>query len=199
MIRIDELLRAYRLGYFPMANPEDGKLYWCQPHKRAVFPLESYEPSRQLKRVIRKNEFTVTINSAFERVVSECAAPRKDDTDTWISGDIAEAYVMLNRIGVAHSFECWHDGQLAGGLYGVAMGGAFFGESMFYRRSYASQVAFDRLVFHLRKKGYLLLDAQIMNPHLEKLGAVEISHEEYMRRLIVALKKKIVFLEAGEI
>ncbi|NTU96258.1 MAG: leucyl/phenylalanyl-tRNA--protein transferase [Chlorobiaceae bacterium] len=198
MIRIDELLRAYRLGYFPMANPEDGKIYWCQPHKRAVFPLESYTASRQVKRVIRDRQYTVTIDKAFEKVVGECAAPRKNDSGTWISGEIAEAYILLNRMGVAHSFESWHDGELAGGLYGVSIGGAFFGESMFFRRSYASQVAFDRLVFHLRSRGYLLLDAQIMNPHLEKLGALEISHEEYMLQLHRAMKKKIVFLQAGE-
>ncbi|NTV97728.1 MAG: leucyl/phenylalanyl-tRNA--protein transferase [Chlorobiaceae bacterium] len=198
MIRVDELLRAYRLGYFPMSNPEDGKLYWCQPHKRAVFSLESYAPSRQLRRVMKNNEFTVTIDRAFESVIRECAAPRKDGNGSWISREIVEAYLLLNKLGVAHSFESWHDGKLAGGLYGVAMGGAFFGESMFFRRSYASQVAFDRLVFHLRKKGYLLLDAQIMNPHLEKLGALEISREEYMVQLGRALKKKIVFLQAGE-
>ncbi|NTW55968.1 MAG: leucyl/phenylalanyl-tRNA--protein transferase [Chlorobiaceae bacterium] len=198
MIRIDELLKAYRLGYFPMANPEDGKLYWCQPHNRAVFPLDSYKPSRQVKRVIRNNEYTVTIDKAFDSVIRQCAAPRRNDSNTWISDDIVEAYLMLHTLGVAHSFECWHEGELAGGLYGVAMGAAFFGESMFFRRAYASQVAFDSLVSHLRQKGYLLLDAQIMNPHLEKLGAVEITHEEYMRRLLPALKKKIVFLEAGE-
>ncbi len=198
MIRIDELLKAYRLGYFPMANPEDGKLYWCQPHNRAVFPLDSYKPSRQVKRVIRNNEYAVTIDKAFESVIWQCAAPRRNDSTTWISDDIVEAYLMLHTLGVAHSFESWHEGELAGGLYGVAMGAAFFGESMFFRRSYASQVAFDRLVSHLRQRGYLLLDAQIMNPHLEKLGAVEITHDEYMRQLLPALKKKIVFLEAGE-
>jgi leucyl/phenylalanyl-tRNA---protein transferase len=198
MIRIDDLLRAYRHGYFPMSDPEDGKLYWCQPHKRAVFSLGSYRPSRHVRRLLRKKEFTVTIDRAFEKVIGECAAPRKNETGTWISGEIVDAYVKLNRLGLAHSFECWHGGELAGGLYGVAMGGAFFGESMFFRRSYASQVAFDRLVLHLRSRGYQLLDAQIMNTHLEKLGAFEITHEEYMMLLGQALKKKIVFLQAGE-
>lgn len=198
MLRIDELLRAYRCGYFPMCDPDDGNVYWCQPHRRAVFSLESYRPSRQLRRIVRKGEFEVTIDREFEQVVRACAAPRKNESETWICDEIIDAYVKLFRLGLAHSVESWYDGELSGGLYGIAMGGAFFGESMFFRRSYASQVAFDRLVFHLRSRGYLLLDAQIMNPHLAKLGAFEISHEDYMQQLGRALKKKIVFLQAGE-
>jgi leucyl/phenylalanyl-tRNA---protein transferase len=198
MIRIEDLIRAYRTGFFPMSDPSDGMVYWCQPHRRAVFSLETYKPSRQVGRVIRKREFTVTIDKAFEQVIRECAAPRASDSETWISADIIDAYITLHHLGLAHSFESWYKGELAGGLYGIAMGGAFFGESMFFRRSYASQVAFDRLVFHLRSRGYLLLDAQIMNPHLGKLGAFEISHEEYMNLLASALRKKIVFHQAGE-
>ncbi|NTW82418.1 MAG: leucyl/phenylalanyl-tRNA--protein transferase [Chlorobiaceae bacterium] len=198
MIRIEDLIRAYRTGFFPMSDPSDGKVYWCQPHRRAVFSLETYKPSRQVSRVIRKREFTVTIDRTFEQVIRECAAPRASDSETWISDDIIEAYITLHHLGLAHSFESWYKGELAGGLYGIAICGAFFGESMFFRRSYASQVAFDRLVFHLRNRGYLLLDAQIMNPHLGKLGAFEISHEEYMALLGTALKKKIVFHQAGE-
>ncbi len=198
MIRIEDLIRAYRTGFFPMSDPSDGMVYWCQPHRRAVFSLETYKPSRQVSRVIRKREFTVTIDKAFEQVIRECAAPRASDSETWISADIIDAYITLHHLGLAHSFESWYKGELSGGLYGIAMGGAFFGESMFFRRSYASQVAFDRLVFHLRSRGYLLLDAQIMNPHLGKLGAFEISHEEYMNLLASALRKKIVFHQAGE-
>ncbi len=193
MIALDQLLRAYRQGFFPMSDPEDGKVYWCQPHNRAVISLAAYKPSRDVARLLRKKEFIVTIDRVFEEVIRGCAAPRKDDDKTWISEEIIEAYCTLQRHGVAHSFECWQGGELAGGLYGLAMGGAFFGESMFSRRSYASQIAFDRLVHHLRLKGYLLLDAQIMNPHLAKLGAVEISHEEYMLELEQALRKKAVF------
>jgi len=194
MIDIDELLRAYRQGFFPMSDPADGKVYWCQPYKRAVVPLASYRASRDVLRLNRKKEFDVTFDNAFEEVIGECAAPRKNDQETWISGEIVDVYCKLHRLGLAHSVESWYRGELAGGLYGIAMGGAFFGESMFFRRSYASRIAFDRLVFHMKSKGYLLLDAQIMNPHLGKLGAVEISHEDYMVQLNKALEKKIVFL-----
>ncbi len=194
MIRIEELLRAYRQGFFPMSDPLDGKIFWCQPYKRAVVPLESYSPSHEVRRLIRKKEFIVTFDKDFDGVIRGCAAPRKSDHETWISGEIIEAYSKLHQLGLVHSVESWYQGELAGGLYGMAMGGAFFGESMFFRRSCASRIAFDRLVFHLKQKGYLLLDAQIMNPHLRKLGAVEIAHEEYMEQLDQALQKKIVFL-----
>jgi leucyl/phenylalanyl-tRNA---protein transferase len=194
MIRIDQLLSAYRQGFFPMSDPHDKKVYWCQPYKRAVFHLDSYRASRDVLRLTRKNEFSVTFDREFEGVINGCAAPRKNDHETWISGEIMEAYVKLHRLGLAHSIESWYQGELVGGLYGIAMGAAFFGESMFSRRSYASRIAFDRLVSHLREKGYLLLDAQIMNPHLQRLGAVEIEHEEYMQQLGQALQKKIVFL-----
>jgi leucyl/phenylalanyl-tRNA--protein transferase len=194
MIRINELLRAYSQGFFPMSDPQDEKVYWCQPYKRAVFDLESYRPSRDVLRLTRKKEFSITVDKEFEGVIKGCAAPRKNDHETWISGEIMEAYIKLHKLGLAHSIESWHEGELAGGLYGLAMGGAFFGESMFSRRSYASRIAFDRLVAHLKERGYLLLDAQIMNPHLEKLGAVEIDHDEYMAQLNQALQKKIVFL-----
>jgi len=194
MIRIDDLLRAYHHGFFPMSDPEDGKVYWCQPYKRAIVRLDSYSPSRDVCRLKRKKEFRVTFNEEFERVIKGCAAPRKNDDATWISSEIIEAYIQLNRLGLAHSVESWYEGELVGGLYGIALRGAFFGESMFFRRAYASQIAFDSLVSHLIHKGYMLLDAQIMNPHLEKLGAVEISHEEYMELLAEAMKEKIVFL-----
>lgn len=194
IIRIDELLRAYHQGYFPMSDPKDGKVYWCQPHKRAIVHLDSYQPSRDVLRLKRKKEFSVTLDEEFEGVIKGCAAPRKNDDETWISGEIMDAYIKLYELGLAHSVDVWYEGELAGGLYGLAMGGVFFGESMFFRRSYASQIAFDFLVVHLINKGYHLLDAQIMNPHLAKLGAVEIGHNEYMELLADALKKKIVFL-----
>lgn len=194
MIRIDELLRAYRQGFFPMSDPKDEKVYWCQPYKRAIVDLDSYKPSRDVLRLKRKKEFRVTVDEEFEGVIRGCAAPRNSDHETWISGEIMDAYVKLYQLGLAHSVESWYGGELAGGLYGIAMGGVFFGESMFFRRSYASQIAFDYLVLHLIKRGYLLLDAQIMNPHLRKLGAVEIDHEEYMVLLAHALQEKIVFL-----
>jgi len=196
MIDIGELLRAYREGYFPMSDPSDEKVYWCQPHFRAVVPLDDYRPSRDVRRILRRNDYRVRFNTDFEGVIRACAAPRKNESEseTWISREIADTYLKLHRLGIAHSVESWYGEELAGGLYGIAIGGAFFGESMFYRRSYASQIAFDRLVRHLQQKGFLLLDAQIMNPHLQKLGAVDVPHEEYMQMLSQALLKKIRFL-----
>ena len=194
MIRIDELLGAYRQGFFPMSDPKDEQVFWCQPHKRAVFNLDTFRASRDVLRLTRKNEFTVTFDKEFAGVIKGCAAPRKHDHETWISGEIMETYIELHSLGLAHSIESWYEGELVGGLYGMAMGGAFFGESMFSRRSYASQIAFNQLVIHLKERGYLLLDAQIMNPHLQKLGAVEIEHEEYMLQLSHAVQKKILFL-----
>jgi leucyl/phenylalanyl-tRNA--protein transferase len=194
MISIADIMRAYRQGFFPMADPSDGVVRWCQPYKRAVIPLQSYRPSRDVCRLIRQNKFSVTIDRDFQGVIRSCAMPRKEDAETWISEEIISAYVKLHELGIAHSVEAWYQGELAGGLYGLAIGGAFFGESMFYRKPYASQIAFDRLVMHLRAKDYLMLDAQIMNPHLKKLGAIEIDHEDYMAALQPALDKKILFI-----
>ena len=194
MLQIDEVIRAYLHGYFPMANPEEGKIYWCQPRRRAIVPLERYRASRVVRNLVRKGAFDVCINRDFEAVIRGCAAPRETENETWISSAIVTAYVELHKHGLAHSIECYSGGRLAGGLYGLAIGGAFFGESMFYRLPNASKVAFDRLVLHLKKKRYMLLDAQIMNPHLERLGAVEIAHVEYMALLHRALRKKIRFL-----
>jgi leucyl/phenylalanyl-tRNA--protein transferase len=194
MISIAALLQAYRQGFFPMADPSDGVVRWCQPYRRAVVPLDTYRPSRDVSRLVRKKAFSVMIDRDFSGVIRGCAQPRKDDAETWISREIINAFLKLHELGIAHSVEAWYDGELAGGLYGLAIGGAFFGESMFYRRPYASQVAFDHLVVHLKEKGFLMLDAQIMNPHLRKLGAVEIDHELYMQYLRAALGKKIVFI-----
>ncbi len=193
-MKIDEVLRAYRDGYFPMGNPEDGRIYWCQPWRRAVVPLMSYRPSRVVRRLVERNVFEVCFNRDFSTVIQSCAAPRRNDSQTWIFDEIIAAYMELHEQGIAHSVECYCKGELAGGLYGLAIGGTFFGESMFYRVPNASKVAFDRLVTHLKEKGYELLDCQIMNPHLARLGAVEIEHEEYMLLLRRALEKPIRFL-----
>lgn len=194
MIRVEDILRAYRHGFFPMADSREGTVSWCQPHQRAVVPFEEFKPSRSLKRVIDEGRFTIKTNTAFEQVIRACALPRAAEKETWISEEIIEVFVRLHRLGLAHSVESWLDGKLAGGLYGLSMGGAFFGESMFFFERDASKVAFAWLVGYLRKKGYLLLDAQIMNPHLERLGAIEIPHEEYMAQLERALGKKIYFV-----
>ncbi|NTW51943.1 MAG: leucyl/phenylalanyl-tRNA--protein transferase [Chlorobiaceae bacterium] len=194
MIRVEELLRAYRHGFFPMAESRDGTVSWCQPYQRAVVPLDHFRASRSLRRIIDQGCFTIRIDADFEGVIRACSMPRAGESDTWISEEIIEVFVKLHRLGLAHSIESWQEGELVGGLYGLAMGAAFFGESMFFKRPHASKVAFAYLVAHLRQKGYLLLDAQIMNPHLEMLGAVEIDHEHYMAQLETALAKKILFI-----
>lgn len=194
MIRVEDVLRAYRHGFFPMADSREGTVSWCQPYQRAVVPIDSFSPSRSLRRLISEERFTIRIDSAFEQVIRSCALPRKSEQETWISEEIVDVFVKLHRLGLAHSIESWQDGELAGGLYGIAMGGAFFGESMFFFRPNASKVAFAWLVSYLRHKEYLLLDAQIMNSHLESLGAIEISHDEYMAQLEYALTRKIHFL-----
>ncbi len=194
MVSVDEILRAYRHGYFPMADPTDSKVYWCQPYRRAVVPLDRYVPSRVVRRLVRRNEFEVCFNRDFAAVIRNCAAPRKQERETWISGEIIDLYTELHRHGIAHSVECYREGTLVGGLYGLALGGAFFGESMFHLAPNASKVAFDRLIMHLRTREYELLDAQIINPHLSFLGAVEVGHDEYMELLYRALQKKIRFI-----
>jgi leucyl/phenylalanyl-tRNA--protein transferase len=159
-----------------------------------VVPLDAFKPSRSLRRIIDEKRFTISINAAFEQVIRACSLPRSAEKETWLSEEIIEAFLKLHRLGVAHSVESWQNGELAGGLYGIAMGGAFFGESMFFIRPNASKAAFAWLVAHLKRKGYLLLDAQIMNPHLERLGAIEIPHDDYMLQLETALTKKIPFI-----
>ena len=194
MLKMDQVIRAYLHGYFPMADPEDGKVYWCQPHRRAIVPLDSYRASRVVRSLVRKGTFDVCFNRDFEKVIRNCAAPRQGESQTWISEEIIAVYTELHKHGLAHSVESYSGGELAGGLYGLAVGGAFFGESMFYRLPNASKVAFDSLVVHLKKKSYELLDAQIMNSHLGRLGAVEVDHEEYIELLRHALRKKIRFI-----
>lgn len=194
MIRVEDVIRAYHHGFFPMADSRDGAVSWCQPYRRAIVPLDTFKPSRSVRRIIREGRFTVTIDTDFESVIRACSMPREMEDETWISEEIIEVFISLHRLGLAHSVECRQGDELAGGLYGLAMGSAFFGESMFFRHTNASKVAFSYLVGHLRERGYRLLDAQIMNPHLELLGAIEIEHEEYMRLLDEALVKKIHFI-----
>ena len=193
MIRVEDVLHAYRHGFFPMAESREGEVSWCQPYRRAVVPIDSWSPSRSLRRIMNEGRFKVMIDTDFEGVIRSCAMPRESEAETWLSEEIIEVFIKLHRLGVAHSVECWQDGELAGGLYGLAIGGAFFGESMFFKRPNASKVAFAHLVGHLCQRGYRLLDAQIMNPHLQLLGAVEIDHEAYMQQLEEALGRKLQF------
>lgn len=181
------LLHAYAQGLFPMAN-EHGDIYWYSPDPRAVIPLdERFHVSKNLKRTIRKGTFDITIDESFEEVIRECAAPAPGREETWISEEIINVYCDLHRLGHAHSVECRIDGLLVGGLYGVAVGGAFFGESMFSRVSEASKVALVYLVNRLRDGGFFMLDTQFVTDHLIGFGAYEIPHEIYIRKLEYAL------------
>ncbi len=184
------LLVAYCNGYFPMADPKTGEIGWFSPDPRAVFELDNFHIPRSLKLTIKKNLFELRIDTQFEEVVRSCGARE----ETWISEDIIQSYLQLHRAGVAHSVEAWRDGKLAGGLYGVSVGAAFFGESMFSRIRDASKVALAALVERLKQQGFELLDTQWMTPHLKMLGAKEISREEYLRRLKKALNKNSNFV-----
>lgn len=187
------LVAAYRQGVFPMAV-EDGAIAWFSPDPRGVIPLETFRVPSRLARVVRRGVFTIRIDDDFERVIRACAH-RGDRDSTWISEEIVEAYVELARLGLAHSVEAWQDDQLAGGLYGVHLGGAFFGESMFHRVTDASKVALVALVDRLRARGFTLLDTQWITPHLEQFGAVEIPRAEYLRRLEDAIARPCRFVD----
>ena len=179
------VLDAYRAGFFPMATERDGPITWHSPDPRAIIPLRSFHIPRSLRQVIRKGTFSLRVDSCFEEVIRACA----DRGETWISEEIIRTYVRLRDEGFGHSVEVWKDGVLAGGLYGVAMGGAFFGESMFSRVSNASKVALVALVDLLTKGGFVLLDTQYLTPHLEQFGACEIGRAEYLTLLEDALLK----------
>jgi leucyl/phenylalanyl-tRNA--protein transferase len=180
----DMLMLAYRSGVFPMSDSrEDPEVFWVEPRRRAVLPLHGFHCSRSLAKVLRRGTFSVTCNAAFDRVIRECAGPRADAEGTWISTRIERTYLALNRQGRAHSIECWQDGQLVGGLYGVGFDLVFCGESMFSRATDASKVALAWLVAALRRGGAELLDCQFITDHLASLGAVEISQGEYLKRL----------------
>ena len=175
------LLSAYSQGYFPMA--EGRTVFWHWPNPRGIIPLDNVKVSRSLRQTIKKNIFETRIDTAFTDVMKLCAARRS----TWISEEFIRHYTTLHKLGNAHSVESWHDGKLVGGLYGVSIGGAFFGESMFSLMTDASKVAFVRLTEILKKQGYILLDTQYINPHTESLGAIEIPGEHYIATLRKAL------------
>ena len=178
MITPEVLLQGYRLGVFPMAM-EDGEIEWFSPNPRGVLPLDDFHMPHALKPVVRKSVFAVRVNTAFTRVMQHCA----EREDTWINGDIIRSYTRLHELGHAHSVEAWLGNQLAGGLYGVSLGGAFFGESMFHNVTDASKVALCALVDRLRDRGFILLDTQWLTPHLKRFGGIEISRRQYMHQL----------------
>ncbi len=188
------LLAAYRQGIFPMAD-ENGEIGWYEPVRRAIIPLDDrFHVPRRLARTVRSGFFTVTFDTAFDEVITACAEPAPGRETTWISPEIIRAYSDLHRLGYAHSVECWRDGQLAGGLYGVAIGGLFAGESMFHRVRDASKVALVHLVERLRRGGFTLLDSQfVVGPHMLQFGTIEISRVEYHRLLRAALRTPAVW------
>ena len=184
----DDLIACYAEGVFPMADSRaDPGVRLIDPELRGVIPLDGFHLSRRMARTVRGDPFEVRIDAAFSQVVAACAAPTTDRPETWISLGIEYLYGELFARGQAHSVECWRDGVLVGGLYGVSLGGAFFGESMFSRATDASKVALIHLVARLRVGGYGLLDAQFMTEHLAQFGAAEITRRDYRRRLAAAL------------
>ena len=178
------LLTAYCNGYFPMADPKTGEINWYSPDPRAIFDLNKFHVPRSLKLVLKKQEFELRINRQFEEVIRACA----EREETWISEMIVQSYLQLHKLGFAHSLETWQNEKLVGGLYGVAIRGGFFGESMFSRVRDASKIALVHLVERLKERGYILLDTQFITPHLARFGAEEIPRNQYLNLLEKALQ-----------
>ena len=188
------LLQAYAAGIFPMAETaDDPDLFWVDPTRRGILPLDAVHVPRRLARLVRQDRFAVRCDSDFEAVMQGCAESNEKRPNTWINDEIVDLYAGLFARGAAHSVECWHEGSLAGGLYGVSLGAAFFGESMFSRVTDASKVALVHLAARLRLGGYLLLDTQFLTPHLAQFGGVEITRACYHRLLAEALAYRASF------
>lgn len=191
MIPADALLNAYASGWFPMAVAP-GEIRWYSPDPRGIIPLDTFHVPARLARTLRRTAFEIRVDTRFADVIRACAA-RQDDEGNWIDEEIIESYCALHAKGFAHSVEAWQGGRLVGGLYGVALGGAFFGESMFHRVNDASKAALVALVDRLRTRGYVLLDTQWVTEHLRQFGAIEISRRRYLRRLDHALAVDVTF------
>jgi leucyl/phenylalanyl-tRNA--protein transferase len=192
MLDVDLLLSAYAGGWFPMAVAP-GEIRWFSPDPRGIIPLDTFHVPQRLARVVRSGRFEIRIDTDFAAVMRGCAERREPD-GTWIDEEILESYLALHRAGYAHSVEAWRDGALAGGLYGVALGAAFFGESMFHRVPDASKVALAALVDRLRGRGFALLDTQWVTEHLTQFGAREIPRRRYLRLLADALRLEARFM-----
>lgn len=191
MIPFDTLLSGYANGWFPMAMAS-GEIRWFSPDPRGIIPLDRFHVPRRLGRTLRRDPFEIRVDTAFRQVLGYCRA-REDSDGDWISDDIFESYCVLHDRGSAHSVEAWRGGVLVGGLYGVALGGAFFGESMFHHATDASKSALVALVERLRSRGFSLLDTQWVTPHLRQFGAVEVSRRRYLRMLDAALGVEATF------
>lgn len=183
----DELLQCYATGVFPMGESrDDPRIFLVEPEQRGVIPLDGFRIPTRLKRTVRSEPFEIRVDTAFSAMLDACAAPGPGREDSWINGPIRRLYLELNARGRAHSVECWHDERLVGGLYGVTLGGAFFGESMFSRERDASKVALVHLVARLKRGGWRLLDAQFLTQHLSQFGAVETPQAVYLKWLKAA-------------
>jgi leucyl/phenylalanyl-tRNA--protein transferase len=190
----DLLLCAYASGLFPMANDRhDPTIHWIDPKRRGVLPLHRFHQPRSLRKVIRRGDFEICVDRAFAQVIEACAEVRPERPRTWLNDELIELYCALHRRGYAHSVETWVDGRLVGGLYGVSLGAAFFGESMFTHVRDASKVALAVLVERLNAGGYRLLDTQFITDHLRRFGAIEIARERYRRELQKALSAPAIF------
>lgn len=195
MIDTGTLLDAYRIGIFPMADTRDAEdSYWIEPRFRGVIPLDDFNIPRSLKKFMQTCNYTITVNHCFEDVIAACAdIPRGHEDNTWINAEIEAAFIALHKLGHTHSVEVWDEDTLVGGLYGLAQGGCFNGESMFSRCENASKIALVHLVERLRDKGFTLLDTQFVNNHLKQFGCIEIPQDEYLRRLNAASKLHVSF------
>lgn len=188
------LLQAYRVGVFPMSEGRnDPEIFWVDPKRRGIFPLDGFHISRSLARTIRRGQFTVSFDQAFRQVIMHCA----DRDETWINGTIVDLYDTLFHMGHAHSIEIWDGPAMVGGVYGVSIGGAYFGESMFSKATDTSKLALAYLIDRLRTTGYQLFDTQFLTPHLASLGAIEISRQVFQGKLATALHAHAVFNADG--
>ncbi|WP_296070762.1 leucyl/phenylalanyl-tRNA--protein transferase [uncultured Agrobacterium sp.] len=189
-ITVDILLRAYSAGLFPMADSaDDPELFWVEPEIRGIIPLNDFHVSKSLAKAMRKKPFDIRFDTAFEAVMAGCAAEAPDRPSTWINATIRKLYTELHQIGHAHSVEAWEGDELVGGLYGVSLGAAFFGESMFSRRTNASKICLVHLVERLRASGFVLLDTQFTTDHLKTFGAIDVPKLEYAKMLDLAVNR----------
>lgn len=194
-LKVEELIYAYLNGFFPMADA-NGEISWYAPDPRAIIPLENYKPSKSLRPILNRGQFDIRVNQDFREVMNQCAKPRFENDETWISDEIINVYCQLNTLGFAHSVEAYEDNKLVGGLYGVSIGAVFFGESMFHLVSNASKVAFHYLIEILKKRGFTLLDTQFINDNVLRYGAIEIPKDSYEAKLEEAISKKMTFVPA---
>ena len=192
-ICIEDLIYGYNNGIFPMAEASSKEVFWYSPDPRAIIPIDTYRPSKSLRPILNKKTFELKIDADFESTIQQCAKGRFKGDETWISDQIIKVYCELHKVGYAHSVEAYLEGKLVGGLYGVALGAVFFGESMFHLVPNASKVAFNYLMEILKKQKYLLLDTQFMNDNVARFGAIEISKNEFMQKLQFAKSKKRSF------